>query len=116
MPLLIERKRYLVALMALAVNASFAYENYFVMIPTGPRPSEALTEGLLQACLERLGPERCALVVRAYCLGLSREEIARASGRPVATIKTWLRRTLLELRRYLAKDAGVVANSKPGQE
>jgi branched-chain amino acid transport system substrate-binding protein len=45
MPLIMERKRYLVALMALAVNASFGYSNYFVMIPTGPHPSEALTEG-----------------------------------------------------------------------
>jgi branched-chain amino acid transport system substrate-binding protein len=45
MPLIIERNRYLVALMALAVNASFNYQNYFVMIPTGPQPSEALTEG-----------------------------------------------------------------------
>jgi branched-chain amino acid transport system substrate-binding protein len=45
MPLMIERNRYLVALMALAVNASFGYANYFVMIPTGPRPAEALTEG-----------------------------------------------------------------------
>jgi branched-chain amino acid transport system substrate-binding protein len=45
MPLIIERSRYLVALMALAVNASFNYANYFVMIPTGPQPAEALTEG-----------------------------------------------------------------------
>jgi branched-chain amino acid transport system substrate-binding protein len=45
MPLVIERKRYLVALMALAVNATLGYENYFVMIPTGPHPTEALTEG-----------------------------------------------------------------------
>jgi branched-chain amino acid transport system substrate-binding protein len=45
MPLIIERTRYLVALMALAVNASFGYANYFVMIPTGPQPSEALSEG-----------------------------------------------------------------------
>jgi branched-chain amino acid transport system substrate-binding protein len=45
MPLIVERKRYLVALMALAVNASLNYENYFVMIPTGPHPIEALTEG-----------------------------------------------------------------------
>jgi branched-chain amino acid transport system substrate-binding protein len=45
MPLIIERNRYLIALMALAVNASFNYENYFVMIPTGPQPAEALTEG-----------------------------------------------------------------------
>jgi len=48
MPLLIERNRYLVALMALAVNASFNYQNYFVMIPTGPQPSEALTEGFFR--------------------------------------------------------------------
>jgi branched-chain amino acid transport system substrate-binding protein len=45
MPLIIERNRYLIALMALAVNASFNYENYFVMIPTGPQPAEALTKG-----------------------------------------------------------------------
>jgi branched-chain amino acid transport system substrate-binding protein len=45
MPLVMERNRYLVALMALAVNASLNYANYFVMIPTGPRPAEALTEG-----------------------------------------------------------------------
>ena len=70
----------------------------------------------LRAGLERLSPERRALVVRAYSLGLTREEIARATGRPVATIKTLLRRTLLELRRHLDEDDGVVANGKPGQE
>jgi RNA polymerase sigma-70 factor, ECF subfamily len=70
----------------------------------------------LQGCLERLGPERRALVVRAYCLGLTREEIARATGHPVATIKTWLRRTLLELRRHLDEEADVVAMRKLGQE
>src|SRR5580698_574231 len=48
MPLIMERKRYLVALMALAVNTSFGYANYFVMIPTGPSPSEALTEGFFE--------------------------------------------------------------------
>jgi RNA polymerase sigma-70 factor, ECF subfamily len=70
----------------------------------------------LWAGLERLDPERRALVVRAYRLGLTREEIARATGRPVATIKSWLRRTLLELRHHLDEEAGVVANAKPGQE
>jgi branched-chain amino acid transport system substrate-binding protein len=45
MPLIMERRRYFVALMALVVNASLRYPNYFVMIPTGPRPSDALTEG-----------------------------------------------------------------------
>ena len=41
MPLIMERRRYFVALMALAVNASLHYPNYFVMIPTGPHPSDA---------------------------------------------------------------------------
>jgi branched-chain amino acid transport system substrate-binding protein len=48
MPLVMERKRYLVALMALAVNATLGYENYFAMIPTGPHPTEALTEGFFE--------------------------------------------------------------------
>jgi len=45
---LVPWKRYLVALMALAVNATLGYENYFAMIPTGPRPTEALTEGFFE--------------------------------------------------------------------
>lgn len=48
MPLIMQRKRYLVALMALAVNATLGYENYFVMIPTGPHPTDALTEGFFK--------------------------------------------------------------------
>jgi RNA polymerase sigma-70 factor, ECF subfamily len=70
----------------------------------------------LRAALERLDPERRALVVRAYCLGLTREQIARATGRPVATIKIWVRRTLLELGRHLDEEAGIIANAKLGQE
>jgi branched-chain amino acid transport system substrate-binding protein len=45
MPLAIEHKKFLVGLMGLAVNQEFNYENYFVMIPTGPRPGIALSEG-----------------------------------------------------------------------
>ena len=63
MPLIIERNRYLVALMALAVNASFGYKNYFVMIPTGPRPSEALTEGFFSvAASQSPKPESLAIL------------------------------------------------------
>jgi branched-chain amino acid transport system substrate-binding protein len=63
MPLLIERKRYLVALMALAVNASFGYANYFVMIPTGPQPNEALTEGFFKLAAGRTPkPETMAIL------------------------------------------------------
>lgn len=45
MPLIVEQGRFFVALMSLAVNASYNYQNYFVMIPTGPHPTDALTEG-----------------------------------------------------------------------
>ena len=34
--------------------------------------------------------------------GMTRAEIARGTGRPVATVKTWLRRSLAELRVRLA--------------
>jgi branched-chain amino acid transport system substrate-binding protein len=63
MPLIMERNRYLVGLMALAVNASLGYANYFVMIPTGPHPSEALTEGFFDlAAKQSPKPESMAIL------------------------------------------------------
>jgi RNA polymerase sigma-70 factor (ECF subfamily) len=66
----------------------------------------------LQACLERLGPEKSALIVQAYCYGMTRKEIAKVTGRPVSTIKTSLRRTLAELRRHL-EEHGAIARKTP---
>ncbi|GJE39660.1 sigma-70 family RNA polymerase sigma factor [Methylobacterium persicinum] len=52
----------------------------------------------LVRCLDRVeGPQRECLVL-AYCEGWSREELAERHGKPVNTIKTWLRRGLLSLR------------------
>jgi branched-chain amino acid transport system substrate-binding protein len=63
MPLIMERNRYIVGLMALAVNASFGYANYFVMIPTGPQPAEALTEGFFSlAASQTPKPESMAIL------------------------------------------------------
>jgi len=45
MPIIMERKRFLVGLMGLGVNLNLKYPNYFAMIPTGPKPNSALTEG-----------------------------------------------------------------------
>jgi branched-chain amino acid transport system substrate-binding protein len=45
MPLIMERQRFFVGLMGLGVNNALAYQNYFAMIPTGPDPNSALTEG-----------------------------------------------------------------------
>jgi branched-chain amino acid transport system substrate-binding protein len=64
MPLIMERNRYLVGLMALAVNASLGYANYFVMIPTGPHPNEALTEGFFDlAAKQSPKPKSMAILV-----------------------------------------------------
>src|ERR1700686_657021 len=64
MPLIMERKRFFLGLMALAVNAKFNYPQYFVMIPTGPHPNLALTEGFFQiADQQRPKPETVAILV-----------------------------------------------------
>ena len=49
MPLIMERQRFFVGLMGLGVNNALAYPNYFAMIPTGPDPNAALTEGFLRS-------------------------------------------------------------------
>ncbi len=49
-------------------------------------------------CLDQLDPERRDIVRLAYIEGLSREALANRYGRPVATIKTWLHRSLKELK------------------
>jgi branched-chain amino acid transport system substrate-binding protein len=64
MPLIMERKRYLVALMSLAVNATLGYENYFTMIPTGPHPTEALTEGFFSLAAQQ-SPKPVSMAILA---------------------------------------------------
>jgi branched-chain amino acid transport system substrate-binding protein len=77
MPLIIDRKRYLVALMALAVNASLGYANYFVMIPTGPHPSEALTEGFFRLAANQ-SPKPESMAILAADAPFSKSPVAGA--------------------------------------
>jgi branched-chain amino acid transport system substrate-binding protein len=64
MPLIMERKKFFLGLMALAVNAKFHYPQYFVMIPTGPHPNLALTEGFFQiAGQQNPKPETVAILI-----------------------------------------------------
>ena len=63
MPLVIEHRRFFVGLMGLGVNTRFNYPGYFVMIPTGPDPSSALTEGFFDvAAKQEPKPETVAIV------------------------------------------------------
>lgn len=74
-----------------------------VDIPTGdPSALSIVMRGedgrRLADCLERLDATRRQMVVLAYCEGLSRDELAAKYGQPVNTIKTWLRRSLAQLK------------------
>ena len=57
----------------------------------------------LLACLDRLGPDMKEVVVLAYHYGMSREEIARRTNRPVATVQAWLRQGLAQIKDSLGE-------------
>lgn len=52
----------------------------------------------LADCLDRLEEGRRDMVRLAYLEGWSREELSQRFGAPVATIKTWLHRSLKQLK------------------
>ena len=52
----------------------------------------------LQRCMEGLEPEKKYMVRLAYLDGMSREDLAVKFGRPEGTIKTWLYRSLAQLK------------------
>jgi RNA polymerase sigma-70 factor, ECF subfamily len=68
-----------------------------------PLAQREMTEELkkLLACMGKLDPERQRLVLLAYYSGWSREQLAAKFDKPVNTIKTWLRRSLMEIRECL---------------
>src|SRR5579862_5734155 len=79
MPLIMERNRYLIALMALAVNASLGYANYFAMIPTGLQPTEALTEGFFDLAASQ-SPKPATLAILAADAPFSKGPAAGAKS------------------------------------
>jgi RNA polymerase sigma-70 factor (ECF subfamily) len=68
-----------------------------------PLARREMTEELkrLLSCLGRLDPEKQRIVLLAYYSGWSREQLAKKLDIPVNTIKTWLRRSLIEIRECL---------------
>ncbi len=68
-----------------------------------PLPRREMTEELrrLLTCMGRLDEERRRLVLFAYYGGWSREQLAAKFDKPVDTIKTWLRRALMDIRECL---------------
>jgi RNA polymerase sigma-70 factor (ECF subfamily) len=76
-------------------------------LPSGDNPLENSERNeerrRLEACLDTLEPEKREMVLLAYFFGLTRDEIASHTGRPVATVKTWLRRSLAQLKSCLER-------------
>ena len=70
-----------------------------------PLDRRAMSEELnhLLACMGRLSEQQRRLILLAYYSGWSREQLAQKLDIPVNTIKTWLRRSLLEIRECMGR-------------
>lgn len=68
-----------------------------------PLARREMTEELKRVleCVGRLEPDRQKLVLLAYYNGWSREQLADKFETPLSTVKTWLRRSLIEIRECL---------------
>jgi len=69
--------------------------------PLGSRERSEQLAALMK-CLARLDEEKRQIVLLAYYRGASREALAQKFSRPVPTIKTWLHRSLAQLRDCLS--------------
>ena len=69
--------------------------------PDAGRPVDEMSADaqLLLRCLDRLPPAARDCVVKAYCEGYSHEELSAANDAPLGTVKSWIRRGLISLRR-----------------
>lgn len=70
----------------------------------GEDPPESLShreEARLRECLGRLSREQRRVLLLAYYQDRTQEEIARTLASPLGTVKSWMRRGLLGLRRCL---------------
>jgi len=68
----------------------------------GPADSEATgLRSALMRCLEMIAPPQRRCLLLAYENGLTHDQISRALGEPLGTVKSWVRRSLINLRRCL---------------
>ena len=66
MPVVIAHNMNFISLFALDINEEFHYNRYFSMLPVGPDPRPAISEGffdLIQANKDKLGLKTIALAV-----------------------------------------------------
>ncbi len=70
--------------------------------PEGGAAAWRPTPDLMKRCLALLSAQQAHCLELAYINGNSHEDIARLTGRPLGTVKSWIRRALLNLRQCLA--------------
>ncbi len=71
----------------------------------GPTPEETAMRSSearrLQECLEELDPAHAELVRTAFFTGRTYGELAASVNKPLGTVKSWIRRSLIKLRQCL---------------
>ncbi len=76
--------------------------DWYEKIPSPGDPEADLIDvAALRRCLGAIEEPYRSCVLLAYYEGYSRDELAARAGKPVSTIKTWLRRSLLSLKACL---------------
>lgn len=67
-----------------------------------PQQAQAATDRVqLERCLDQLEPRRRALIRAAFFEGCTYEELATRLEAPLGSVKSWIRRSLLQLRECL---------------
>lgn len=67
-----------------------------ILSVAGPDPSGQTVR--LKRCLEALDPDYRRAILLTYHQGLTNEELAEQLGRPLGTVKSWVRRGLVDLK------------------
>ncbi len=63
MPIVMQKGKVFIGFFALDINSEFHYAKYFSMLPTGPKPREAFTEGFFQvAAAQNPKPQTVSLI------------------------------------------------------
>ena len=79
--------------------------NFPEMPDTMPSPLDLAAESSelrrLLLCLEQLEPKQRECILLAYYKGFTHEEMAARIGSPLGTIKSWVRRGLLAVKRCI---------------
>lgn len=88
------------------VQASDEVEAFLANVPDeGPGPEQlavlAAQAEKLHECMEQLGADQRRSITLAFFHGLSHGELADKMGKPLGTVKTWVRRGLDRLKQCL---------------